>query len=125
MMKVIKFNNFNVINEADASPVNTTTVDTSTEQMKLTTTVYNKYKNRVVAMFTNVKEGTDINKTFQDFISTLPDSEKEASDLLRTLFETEKIKYDIKNLETQKKTIQDQIDDRMKKLTDIKSEMNK
>lgn len=124
-MKVIKFNNFNTINEADVPGTQTTPVNNSMEQMKLTTTVYNKYKNRVVAMFTNVKEGSDVNKTFQDFISALPDTEKEASDLLRTLFETEKIKYDIQNLETQKKTIQDQIDDRMKKLTDIKSEMAK
>jgi hypothetical protein len=75
--------------------------DQSLDNMKNTTAVYNKYKNRVVS--TIDKENLDeSSENFEKFIDGLPDNEKEASDLLRSLFNSEMMKLKIESLETQK-----------------------
>jgi septin family protein len=89
--------------------------DQSLDNMKNTTAVYNKYKNRVVS--TIDKENLDeSSENFEKFIDGLPDNEKEASDLLRSLFNSE-------SLETQKQQIQEELQARIKELKDIQSNL--
>ena len=83
--------------------------------------VYNKYKSKVVGMFSNAKpdDMEKISKDFNTFIEGLPESEKGGSDMIRALFSSEKIKLEIKNYEAQKKSIEEQIQQRMKDLQEI------
>lgn len=97
-------------------------LDQSLDSMKNTTNVYNKYKNRVVS--TIDKENLDeSSENFENFIDGLSDDEKEASDLLRSLFNSEMMKLKIENLEEQKKQIQEELNSRMKELKDIQSNL--
>lgn len=93
----------------------------NTDAIKFNAVVYNKYKTRVVSMFNNAKpEDIDkITESFENFINGLPENEKGSSDLLRTLFSSEKLKFDIKALQIKKTEIDEQIQQRMKDLKQI------
>lgn len=110
-----KFNDFK-INEAD----------TNKDILQNTANIYNKYKSKIVSMFSNIKEEnlSKVSEDFEKFISSLPEAEKNASDLLRTLFSAEKMKYEIKSLETRKKDIDLQIQQRVKDLKQISDNLN-
>ncbi len=93
--------------------------DSNVNAMSANVVAYNKHKSKVTNMFTNVKTAEDMEKLtteFENFINSLPENEKGASDMLRTLYSSEKIKIDIKNLELQKKSIEEQILSRMDEL---------
>lgn len=110
MKIIIKFDDY--VNEAE--DVNKTSIQNNT-------VVYNKYKNNVISIFNNKKpeDADKINEEFEKFITGLPENEKGASDLLRTLFSSEKLKFDIKGLEIKKKEIDEQITQRMNDLRQI------
>ncbi len=99
----------------------TTTTDANVNAMQSNTVAYNKYKSRVVSMFNGAKpeDVAKISESFENFINGLPEAEKGASDMLRALFSTEKIKLTIKGLEDQKKVIENEIAERMKDLKQI------
>ena len=121
--EVKKFNQF--IKEATDTTGSTiatpTATDTNITSMQNNVATYNKYKSRITSMFNGVKpeDMEKVSKDFENFINGLSDSEKGASDTLRTLFSSEKIKVDIKGLEAQKILIDQQIEQRMKDLKQI------
>jgi hypothetical protein len=97
-------------------------LEQTTDMMENTVKVYNKYKGRVVSSI----DKEDIQKSeedFNNFIEGLPDEEKEASDMLRSLFASEVMKLKIDSLEEQKKQIEEQIAERIKELRDIQSNL--
>lgn len=99
-------------------------VDTNTESIKNNMLTYNKYKSKIISMFTDkTKDVNVITTDFDKFINNLPETEKGASDLLRSLFQSEKIKKDITNLETKKKDIETQLNQRMTELKEIMSRL--
>ncbi len=106
----------------DATTTATTpTTDNNITSLQNNVAAYKKYSGRVIAMFNNAKaeDMEKIAKSFEDFIKSLPDTEKGASDMLRSLYASEKIKLDIKNFEDQKIVIDQQIQQRMKELKEI------
>lgn len=96
-------------------------IDTNVNVMKNNVDTYSKYKSKVTTFFSNAKaeDMEKIGADFDTFINSLPDNEKGASDMLRTLYSSEKIKFDIKSLETKKQEIDTQIQQRMKELQEI------
>lgn len=102
-------------------------VDANIQALQNNTATYKKYQNQVVSMFNNAKpEDMDkITKDFENFINGLSDAEKGASDMLRALFSSEKIKLAIKGLEEDKKVIDQEIQNRMKELKQITDNLNK
>lgn len=114
--EVIKFETF--INEELGDSQESQTVN----MMANTADVYQKYKNKVVASV----DKTDVQKSeeeFNKFIDGLPDNEKEASDMLRSLFSSEMMKVSIEKLQQDKKAIEEQISARIKELKDIQSNL--
>ena len=98
-------------------------LEQTTQAMANTANVYKKYKNRVIAGI----DKDDIEKTeeeFNTFIDGLPDNEKEASDMLRSLYSSEMIKVSIDKLQEDKKVIEEQINARIKELKDIQSNLS-
>lgn len=98
-----------------------TTTDANVNAMQNNTVAYNKYKSRVTSMFNGAKpeDMGKISESFENFINGLPEAEKGASDMLRALFSSEKIKLTIQGLQDQKKVIEDEINQRMKDLKQI------
>ena len=98
-----------------------TTGDGNIDALQNNTNAYNKYKSKIVGMFTNAKteDMEKINKDFDTFIEGLPENEKGASDMIRALFSSEKIKLEIKNYEAQKIAIEEQIKQRMTSLEEL------
>jgi len=92
----------------------------SVETMTDTTNVYNKYKSKVTSMV-NSEDLNASAENFDKFVSSLNDQEREASDLLRTLFNSEMIKAKIDLLEQNKKDIEEEIKNRMEELKAIQS----
>jgi hypothetical protein len=118
MDSVKKYNQF--IKEANEIPL-----DNNLNAIKANTLVYNKYKTKVSTMFSNAK-AEDIGKIstdFDKFILSLPEAEKGGSDMLRTLFSSEKMKFNIKGLEQQKKDIDIEIQNRIKELQNITNKL--
>ncbi len=101
--------------------------DANLKSLQNNTATYKKYQNKIVSMFSNAKseDMEKINKDFENFINGLSDSEKGASDMLRALFSSEKIKMSIKGLEEQKKNIDLEIQERIKELKQITDNLNK
>ena len=109
--EVIRFNNF--INEE---------LEQTIENMEGTTNAYTKYKAKVMSM----ADEKDINKSqedFEAFIDSLPDEEKSATDMLRSLFSSEMMQISIKKLEDDKKRIEEQIKNRLEELKNIQSKL--
>lgn len=102
----------------EATTDTNTNGDANVNALQNNVVVYNKYKNNITSMFNNAKaeDSQKISTNFENFINGLSETEKGASDMLRTLFSSEKIKLDIKGLEEQKVTIDQQIQQRMKDL---------
>ena len=97
-------------------------LEQTTDAMANTVQVYNKYKSKVVSTI----DSEDLAKSEEDFskfIEGLPDNEKEASDMLRSLFSSEAMKVKIEQLEKQKVQIEEQIASRIKELRDIQSNL--
>jgi hypothetical protein len=97
-------------------------LEETTDMMANTASVYQKYRNKVVSSI----DKEDLSKSedeFNDFISSLPENEREASDMLRSLFSSEAMKIKIDGLEEQKKQIEEQISARIKELKDIQSNL--
>ena len=105
--------------------VNGNTVDNNVGALQANVNTYNKYKSKITSMFSNAKpeDAEKINKDFDTFIQNLPEVEKGGSDMLRTLFSSEKIKYDITGLENQKKVIEQQIQQRMDDLKKLSANL--
>ena len=97
-------------------------LEETTKNMQDTAQVYSKYKNRVV----NTIDSEDIQgsqEKFEKFLDSLPDNERDASDMLRTLFSSEMLKYAIEKLENDKKKIEEQIQNRMDELKNMQSNL--
>jgi hypothetical protein len=97
-------------------------LEQTTDMMSNTVNVYNKYKSKVVSSI----DKEDLSKSeedFNNFIASLPENEREASDMLRSLFSSEAMKIKIDGLEEQKKQIEEQIASRIKELKDIQSNL--
>lgn len=95
----------------------------SVDTMSNTTAVYNKYKGKVSTMVNS----EDLNKSaeeFDKFVNGLNDQEREASDLLRTGFNSEMIKAKIELLEQNKKDIEEEIKNRMEELKAIQGSLS-
>jgi hypothetical protein len=103
----------------------TTDSDSNSGALQANINTYNKYKSKITSMFSNAtpEAGEKINKDFNTFIENLPEAEKGGSDMLRALFSSEKIKYDITGLENQKKVIEEQIQQRMDDLKKISANL--
>jgi septin family protein len=101
--------------------------DANLKSLQNNTATYKKYQNNIISMFNNAKveDMEKINKDFENFINGLSESEKGASDMLRALFSSEKIKMNIKGLEEQKKNIDLEIQERIKELKQITDNLNK
>lgn len=96
--------------------------DQSIDTMKNTTVVYNKYKNKV----NTIIQAEDLNKSAEDFnkfIESLSDEEREASDLLRSFFNSEMIKEKIELLEQNKQDIEEEIKSRIEELKAIQNSL--
>ena len=96
--------------------------DQSIDTMKNTTVVYNKYKNKI----NTIIQAEDLNKSAEDFnkfIESLSDEEKEASDLLRSYFNSEMIKEKIELLEQNKQDIEKEIKSRIEELKAIQNSL--
>lgn len=122
--KVKKYSNY--IKEATTN-TSVTSTNTNTESLQNNTSIYKKYQSKVISMFNNAKpeDMEKISKNFENFINGLSDVEKGASDMLRTLFSSEKIKLNIKSLEADKIAIQKEIETRMSELKQITNNLNK
>jgi hypothetical protein len=109
----------------EATETGTGAMDSNVNAMSASVVAYNKHKSKVTNMFNNVKseDMEKLSTDFENFIKGLPENEKGASDMLRTLYSSEKIKVDIKNLETQKKSIEEQILSRMDELKKISNNL--
>lgn len=110
-MKVKNYNKF--INED---------LEQSIDSMDKTVQTYNKYKGRVTSLV-NKDDVAKSEDNFAKFIESLPDDEKSSVDMLRTLFSSEMMALKIKSLEEQKKKIEEQIQQRLKELNEIKSKL--
>ena len=97
-------------------------LEQTTDVMANTVNVYNKYKSKVVSTIDS-EDLTKSEEDFSKFIDGLPDNEKEASDMLRSLFSSEAMKVKIEQLEKQKVQIEEQIASRIKELRDIQSNL--
>ena len=111
MSKIKKYNDY--LNED---------FDQSVENMKSSSDVYNKYKNRVSTMI-NPESSEESSDEFEKFLETLPDDEKEASDLLRSLFNSEMMAVKIELLEKQKKDIEEELKQRIDDLKELQNRL--
>ncbi len=128
-VEFIKEANEGVPGATSTAPTTTQTTNTSTAPTQDPNTaaiqnsagVYTKYKNRVMSMFNGATPETmpKISTDFENFINGLPEPEKAASAMLRSLFASEKMKIDIKSLEAQKQNIDAQLQQNMKDLKQI------
>ena len=103
----------------------TSTMDSNLSAIQNSNTAFTKYQGKITGMFANAKS-TDmekISKDFESFITSLPENEKGGSDMLRILFSSEKIKFDIKSLQQGKIDIDTQIQQRTKELQDISAKL--
>lgn len=115
-----------VIKYKDYLKEEATTLDSNVGAMQNNTQTYTKYQGKITSMFSNAKTSDDIakvSKDFETFITSLPENEKGATDMLRALFSSEKIKVDINLLQNQKKEIEKQIQQRMKELQDMSAKL--
>lgn len=118
--KVLKFDEYFTWRDSIFNIDEAVTTDSNDESIKANMLTYNKYKTKIIAMFSDkTKDATIISTDFDKFINNLPEPEKGASDLLRSLFQSEKIKLDISTLETKKKDIESQLNQRMTELKEI------
>ena len=111
-MAIKKWKKFNEENDFDQS-VNT---------MKNTSEVYTKYKQKV----TNMINSEDLNKStedFNNFIESLSEEEKTASDLLRSYFNSEMMRAKIEELEANRKAIEEEIAKRIEELKQMQSNL--
>jgi hypothetical protein len=97
-------------------------LEQTTDMMSNSVNVYKKYKNKVVSGINKEDIGKS-EEDFNKFIESLPDNEREASDMLRSLFTSEAMKIKIESLEKQKIEIEEQISVRIKELKDIQSNL--
>lgn len=97
-------------------------LEQTTDAMANTVEVYNKYKSRVLSSI-NKDDLAKTEEDFNNFIEGLPDNEKGASDMLRSLYSSEIIKVNIEKLQEDKVKIEEQIATRIKELRDIQSNL--
>ena len=113
-----KFNDFKINEEVDGN----SEFDVSVNTMKNTTDVYNKYKGKINSFI----KSEDLNKSSEDFnkfIENLNDEEAEASDLLRSLFNSEMLKEKIQLLEQNKKQIEEELKSRIEQLKQMQNNL--
>ena len=98
-------------------------LDTSVDKMKSASDTYNRYKSRVVSIV-NQDDLEKASEDFNSFIDSLNDDEKNASDLLRSLYSTEILSKKIENLEMKKQEIEEEIKLRSDELKEMQDKLN-